>query len=113
MKLIVAVIKPSKLDEVRATLTDIGVPHMTVTEVQGYGRQKGHSAIHRGPEYAVDFTPKLKIELAVRDEVLDRVVDAILDAAHTGSVGDGKVFVLDLEQAIRIRTRETEADALR
>lgn len=113
MKLIIAVIKPSKLDEVRAKLTEIGVPHMTVTEVQGYGRQKGHSAMYRGPEYAVDFTPKLKIELAVRGEVLDQAVDAILDAAHTGSVGDGKVFVLDLEQAIRIRTRETEADALR
>jgi nitrogen regulatory protein P-II 2 len=113
MKLIVAVIKPSKLDDVRAALTEIGVPHMTVAEVQGYGRQKGHSAIHRGAEYAVSFTPKLKLEVAVRDDLLDKAIDAILESAHTGSVGDGKVFVLDLEQAIRIRTRETEADALR
>jgi nitrogen regulatory protein PII len=113
MKLVIAVIKPSKLDEVRAALTENGVPHMTVAEVQGYGRQKGHSAMYRGPEYAVNFTPKLKIELAVADEVLDRIVDVILEAAHTGSVGDGKIFVLDLQQAIRIRTRETSADALR
>jgi nitrogen regulatory protein P-II 2 len=113
MKLVIAVIKPSKLDEVRAALTEIGVPHMTVAEVQGYGRQKGHSAMYRGAEYAVNFTPKLKIELAVADEALDRVLDVILEAAHTGSVGDGKIFVLDLEQAIRIRTRETSSDALR
>lgn len=113
MKLIIAVIKPSKLDDVRAALTGVGVPHMTVAEVQGYGRQKGHSAIYRGPEFAVDFTPKLKLEVAVPDEALDKAIDAILQAAYTGSVGDGKVFVIDLEKAIRIRTRETEGDALR
>jgi nitrogen regulatory protein P-II 2 len=113
MNLLIAVIKPSKLEEVRAALTEIGVPHMTVTEVQGYGRQKGHSAMYRGAEYAVNFTPKIKIELAVDDAVLDRVLDVILESAHTGSVGDGKVFVLQLQQAIRIRTRETSTDALR
>jgi nitrogen regulatory protein P-II 2 len=113
VKLVTAVIKPFKLDEVRAALTTIGVPHMTVTEVQGYGRQKGHSALYRGAEYAAEFLPKVKLELAVRDEVLDQVLDAILDAAHTGNVGDGKIFVLELQQAIRIRTRETESDALR
>jgi nitrogen regulatory protein PII len=113
MKLVIAVIKPSKLDEVRAALTEVGVPHMTVAEVQGYGRQKGHSAMYRGAEYAVNFTPKLKIELAVADEDLDRVLDVILESAHTGSVGDGKIFVLELAQAIRIRTRETSTDALR
>jgi len=113
MKLVTAVIKPFKLDEVRAALTAIGVPHMTVTEVQGYGRQKGHAALYRGAEYAVDFLPKVKVELAVRDEVLDEVLDAVLEAAHTGNVGDGKVFVVELLQAIRIRTRETQLDALR
>jgi len=113
MKLVTAVIKPFKLDDVRAALTEIGVPHMTVTEVQGYGRQKGHAAIYRGAEYATEFLPKVKLELAITDEVLEQVLDAILGAAHTGNVGDGKVFVLDLEQAIRIRTRETKTDALR
>ena len=113
MKLVMAVIKPFKLDEVRQALTALGVPHMTVTEVQGYGRQKGHAEIYRGPEYAVEFLSKVKIELAIRDEVLEAVIEAILDAAHTGNVGDGKVFVFDLQQAIRIRTRETSFDALR
>ncbi len=113
MKLVIAIIKPFKLDEVRAALTAIGVPHMTVAEVQGYGRQKGHSSVYRGAEYAVDFLPKVKIELAIGDEQLDTVIDAILGAAHTGNVGDGKVFVQELQQAIRIRTRETSSDALR
>lgn len=113
MKLVTAVIKPFKLDQVRDALIAIGVPHMTVTEVQGYGRQKGHAALYRSAEYAKDFLPKVKLELAIRDEVLDQVVEAILGAAHTGNVGDGKVFVLELQQAIRIRTRETQADALR
>jgi nitrogen regulatory protein P-II 2 len=113
VKLVTAIIKPFKLDDVRAALTAVGVPHMTVTEVQGYGRQKGRSSLYRGAEYAVEFLPKLKLELALRDEVLEQVLDAILDSAHTGDVGDGKVFVVDLEQAIRIRTRETETDALR
>ena len=113
MKLVTAVIKPFKLDEVRAALTEIGVPHMTVTEVQGYGRQKGHAGIYRSAEYATEFLPKVKLELAITDEVLEQVIDAILGAAHTGNVGDGKIFVLDLEQAIRIRTRETKTAALR
>jgi len=113
MKLVTAVIKPFKLDEVREALSAAGVPHMTVTEVQGYGRQKGHSALYRGAEYVKDFLPKVKIELAVSDEVLDRVVEVILNAAHTGHVGDGKVFVIDLAHSIRIRTRETKDDALR
>jgi nitrogen regulatory protein P-II 2 len=113
VKLVTAIIKPFKLDEVRAALPAIGVPHMTVLEAQGYGRQKGHSAVYRGPEYAKDFLPKLKIELAIREDQLDAVVNAILDHAHTGNVGDGKVFVTELQQAIRIRTRETSTDALR
>lgn len=113
MKLVVAIIKPFRLDAVREKLTEVGVPHMTVTEVQGYGRQRGQAVIYRGPEYAVDFLPKVRIELAIRDEACDRVIDAILEGAHTGSVGDGKIFVMDLEQAIRIRTRETDVDALR
>ena len=112
MKLITAIIKPFKLDEVRDALTGLGVHGMTVTEVKGYGRQKGHTEIYRGAEYAVSFLPKLKIEVAVPAELLDAVVDAITATARTGQIGDGKIFVTTLEQAVRIRTGETDADAL-
>jgi nitrogen regulatory protein P-II 2 len=112
MKLVIAIIKPFKLDEVRDALTAIGVHGMTVTEVKGYGRQKGHTEIYRGAEYAVNFLPKLKIEVAVSDENVERVSAAIGNAAKTGQIGDGKIFVLDLSQALRIRTGETDNDAL-
>jgi nitrogen regulatory protein P-II 2 len=112
MKMVAAVIKPFKLDDVREALSDIGVQGITVTEVKGFGRQKGHTELYRGAEYVVDFLPKVKIELAVPDELVDRVVEAIMNAAKTGKIGDGKIFVYGLEQAIRIRTGETGAEAL-
>ena len=112
MKMVAAVIKPFKLDDVREALSDIGVQGITVTEVKGFGRQKGHTELYRGAEYVVDFLPKVKIELAVADELLDRVIEAIMNAAKTGKIGDGKIFVYGLEQAIRIRTGETGAEAL-
>ena len=112
MKLIIAVIKPFKLDEVREALTGIGVHGMTVTEVKGYGRQKGHMEIYRGAEYAVNFLPKVRIEVAVASEQIDQVVDAVAAAAKTGQIGDGKIFVTPIEQAVRIRTGETDVDAL-
>jgi nitrogen regulatory protein P-II 2 len=112
MKLIIAIIKPFKLDAVREALTAAGVQGLTVTEVKGYGRQKGHTEIYRGAEYAVSFLPKLKIEVAVPTADVDRVVEAIAEAAKTGQIGDGKVFVLDLQSALRIRTGETDSDAL-
>ena len=112
MKLIMAVIKPFKLDEVREALTSLGAQGMTVAEVRGYGRQKGHTEVYRGAEYVVNFLPKLKLELAVKDELADQAVEAIAAAAKTGQIGDGKIFVYDLEQAVRIRTGERDADAL-
>ncbi len=112
MKLVVAVIKPFKLDEVRDALTAIGVHGMTVTEVKGYGRQKGHMEIYRGAEYAVNFLPKVRIEVAVPSDRADRVVETITTAAKTGQIGDGKIFVLPIERAVRIRTGETDSDAL-
>jgi nitrogen regulatory protein P-II 2 len=112
MKLITAIIKPFKLDEVRESLSALGVQGMTVTEVKGYGRQKGHTEIYRGAEYAVSFLPKLKIEVAVKSEMLDAVIDAITSKAKTGQIGDGKIFVTPLEQVVRIRTGETDGDAL-
>ncbi len=112
MKLITAIIKPFKLDEVREALTEIGVHGMTATEVKGYGRQKGHSEIYRGAEYVVSFLPKVKIEVAVANEVADSVVAAIQRVARTGHIGDGKIFVSPIERALRIRTGETDADAL-
>jgi nitrogen regulatory protein P-II 2 len=112
MKIVMAIIKPFKLDDVRDALTSIGVHGMTVTEVKGYGRQKGHTEIYRGAEYSVSFLPKLKIEVAVGSEQIDNVVEAITNAAKTGQIGDGKIFVLGLEHAVRIRTGETDAAAL-
>jgi nitrogen regulatory protein P-II 2 len=112
MKLVIAVIKPFKLEEVRDALTAIGVHGMTVTEVKGYGRQKGHMEIYRGAEYAVNFLPKVRIEVAVPSELADKTVEAIGTAAKTGQIGDGKIFVAPIEQAVRIRTGETDADAL-
>jgi len=112
MKLISAIIKPFKLDEVREALSEIGVAGITVTEVKGFGRQKGHTELYRGAEYVVDFLPKVKIEVAVDDTKLDGAIEAITKAAHTGKIGDGKVFVFTLQQAIRIRTGETGKDAL-
>jgi len=112
MKLVIAVIKPFKLDEVRDALTRIGIHGMTVTEVKGYGRQKGHMEIYRGAEYAVNFLPKLRIEVAIASEQLDQVMDALAAAAKTGQIGDGKIFVMPIEQAVRIRTGETSVDAL-
>ena len=112
MKLVIAIIKPFKLDEVRETLTNVGVQGLTVTEVRGYGRQKGHTEVYRGAEYAVSFLPKLRIEVAVPDALLERTVDAIVAAAKTGQIGDGKIFVLNLEGARRIRTGETDENAL-
>ncbi|MFN4275317.1 MAG: P-II family nitrogen regulator [Ferrovibrio sp.] len=112
MKLVMAVIKPFKLDEVREALTSLGVEGLTVTEVKGFGRQKGHTEIYRGAEYAVSFLPKVKIEVAVKSPLADRVVEAIQNAAKTGQIGDGKIFVVDLEKALRIRTGETDDDAL-
>ncbi len=112
MKLIMAVIKPFKLDEVREALTSLGVQGLTVTEVKGFGRQKGQTEIYRGAEYTVNFLPKVKIEIAVPDSLADRVVEAIQKAAKTGKIGDGKIFVLDVGHVVRIRTGETNADAL-
>ena len=112
MKLVIAIIKPFKLEEVRDALTAIGVHGMTITEVKGYGRQKGHTEIYRGAEYAVNFLPKIKIEVVVPAKLVDRAVDAIVAAAKTGQIGDGKIFVAPIEQALRIRTGETDADAL-
>lgn len=112
MKLVMAIIKPFKLDEVREALTSLGVEGLTVTEVKGFGRQKGHTEIYRGAEYAVSFLPKVKIEVAVKSALADRVVEAIQASAKTGQIGDGKVFVLDLEKALRIRTGESDDDAL-
>ena len=112
MKLVTAIIKPFKLDEVREALSDIGVQGITVTEVKGFGRQKGHTELYRGAEYVVDFLPKVKIEVAVTDAQADEVVEAIVKAAGTGKIGDGKVFVYDLGSVVRIRTGELDADAL-
>ena len=112
MKLVIAVIKPVKLDEVRDALTRIGVHGMTVTEVKGYGRQKGHMEIYRGAEYAVNFLPKLRLEVGVASEQIDQVMEAIAAAAKTGQIGDGKIFVMPMEQVVRIRTGETDVDAL-
>ena|SRR5450432_3126674 len=112
MKIVMAVIKPFKLEEVRDALTSIGVHGLTVTEVKGYGRQKGHTEIYRGAEYAVSFLPKLKIEVAVKSEMADAVIEAITSKAKTGQIGDGKIFVTPLEQTVRIRTGETDGDAL-
>ncbi len=112
MKLVTAIIQPFKLEEVRDALLGIGVHGMTITEVKGYGRQKGHTEIYRGAEYAVNFLPKIRIEVAVASEEADRVVEAISAAAKTGEIGDGKIFVAPIDQALRIRTGETDADAL-
>ena len=112
MKFISAIIKPFKLDEVRESLSAIGVQGITVTEVKGFGRQKGHTELYRGAEYVVDFLPKVKIEIAISDDILDQVVDAIEKSAATGKIGDGKVFVFNLEQVTRIRTGETGVEAL-
>ena len=112
MKMVCAVIKPFKLDDVREALSGVGVQGITVTEVKGFGRQKGHTELYRGAEYVVDFLPKVKIEVAVDDADVDRVIEAISSSANTGKIGDGKIFVYALEQVIRIRTGETGADAL-
>jgi len=112
MKLITAIIKPYKLDDVRQAIADIGVRGITVTEVKGFGRQRGHTELYRGAEYQVDFVPKTKIELAVDDAIVEQVIEAICNIARTGKIGDGKVFVVPLEAAIRIRTGETGSDAL-
>ena len=112
MKKIEAIIKPFKLDEVREALSAIGVQGITVTEVKGFGRQKGHTELYRGAEYVVDFLPKVKIEAAIKSEMLDQVIEAIEKSANTGKIGDGKIFVFELEQVVRIRTGETGADAL-
>jgi nitrogen regulatory protein P-II 2 len=112
MKLIIAIIKPFKLDEVRVALSGIGVQGLTVTEVKGFGRQKGHTELYRGAEYVVDFLPKVKIEAAVSDDLVERAIEAIEGSARTGKIGDGKIFVADLEQVVRIRTGETGKEAL-
>lgn len=112
MKLIVAIIKPFKLDEVREALADVGVNGLTVTEVKGFGRQKGHTELYRGAEYVVDFLPKLKIEAVVADDILEQAIEAIRKAAYTGKIGDGKIFVYEVAQAIRIRTGEMGEDAV-
>ena len=112
MKLISAIIKPFKLDEVREAISEIGVEGLTVSEVKGFGRQKGHTELYRGAEYQVDFLPKVKLEIAVKDDVVDRLVETISKAAYTGKIGDGKIFVYNLEQAMRIRTSETGDEAL-
>lgn len=112
MKFVTAIIKPFKLDEVREALSAIGVSGITVTEVKGFGRQKGHTELYRGAEYVVDFLPKVKIEVAIKDDILDQVMEAIMKAAQTGKIGDGKIFVWDLEQAVRIRTGETGESAI-
>jgi nitrogen regulatory protein P-II 2 len=112
MKLLTAIIKPFKLDEVREALSAIGVQGITVTEVKGFGRQKGHTELYRGAEYVVDFLPKVKIEAALRDDLLEQAIEAVEKAAATGKIGDGKIFVFDLQQVVRIRTGETGVDAL-
>jgi nitrogen regulatory protein P-II 2 len=112
MKMVIAIIKPFKLDDVRAALAEVGVQGITVTEVKGFGRQKGHTELYRGAEYVVDFLPKVKLELAVDDEQVDRVIEAINETARTGKIGDGKIFVCDLGQAVRIRTGEVGSRAL-
>ncbi len=112
MKLVTAIIKPFKLDDVREILSEVGVQGITVTEVKGFGRQKGHTELYRGAEYVVDFLPKLKLEVAVAEDLLERVVESIQTAARTGKIGDGKIFISPLEQVIRIRTGELDADAL-
>jgi nitrogen regulatory protein P-II 2 len=112
MKLITAIIKPFKMDDVREALSEIGVAGVTATEVKGFGRQKGHTELYRGAEYVVDFLPKVKLEIAVADDVLDKAIQAIVSAANTGKIGDGKIFVSNLEQVIRIRTGETGEDAI-
>ena len=112
MKLVVAIIKPFKLDEVREALTSLGIQGLTVSEVKGFGRQKGQTEIYRGAEYTTNMVPKIKVEVATPDDVAPRVVEAIQQAAHTGSIGDGKIFVLDLERALRIRTGEQDAAAI-
>jgi len=112
MKLITAVIKPFKLDEVRAALSELGVSGMTVTEVKGFGRQRGHTELYRGAEYVVDFVPKTRVEIAVRDDLVDQVVEAVVKAAKTGKVGDGKIFITAIERVVRIRTGEMDNSAL-
>ncbi len=112
MKMVSAIIKPFKLDDVRQALSEIGVTGMTVCEVKGFGRQKGHTELYRGAEYSVDYIPKVKIETAVEDDLVDRVIDAITEAASTGKIGDGKIFVIPLETVVRIRTGESGASAL-
>ncbi|WP_350335718.1 P-II family nitrogen regulator [Coralliovum pocilloporae] len=112
MKLVTAIIKPFKLEDVRQALADIGVEGLTVTEIKGFGRQKGHTEIYRGTEYAIAFLPKLKLEIAVTADRVDTIIDTIMGAAQTGRIGDGKLFVLDIEKAVRIRTGERDADAL-
>jgi nitrogen regulatory protein P-II 2 len=112
MKLITAIIKPFKLDDVREALAEVGVAGITVTEVKGFGRQKGHTELYRGAEYVVDFLPKVKLEIAVADDLVERSIEAIMQAARTGKIGDGKIFVSSLDQVIRIRTGELDADAL-
>ena len=112
MKLITAIIKPFKLDDVRSALSEIGVSGMTVTEVKGFGRQRGHTELYRGAEYVVDFVPKTRVEVAVKNELVDQVVEAIVGAAKTGKVGDGKIFVTEIDRVIRIRTGETDNSAL-
>lgn len=112
MKLVTAIIKPFKLDDVRAALSEIGISGMTVTEVKGFGRQRGHTELYRGAEYVVDFVPKTRVEVAVRDDLVDQVIEAIIGAARTGKVGDGKIFVTEIERVLRIRTSETDEAAL-
>ena len=112
MKMVIAIIKPFKLDDVRSALAEVGVQGITVTEVKGFGRQKGHTELYRGAEYVVDFLPKVKLELAVDDDQVDRVVEAIIETARTGKIGDGKIFVSELDQAVRIRTGEAGSRAL-
>ena len=112
MKVIMAIIKPHKLEEVRETLTSLGIDGMTITEVKGYGRQKGQAEIYRGAEYNINFLPKIKIELAVNDEVIDSVIEAIIKSAQTGKIGDGKIFIYPIEKAIRIRTSEINAEVI-
>ncbi|MGB5621672.1 MAG: P-II family nitrogen regulator [Gammaproteobacteria bacterium] len=112
MKLVTAIIKPFKLDDVRQTLADLGVKGVTVTEVKGFGRQRGHTELYRGAEYVVDFLPKVKLELAVEDDIVEQAIEAITNSARTGKIGDGKIFVTELEQVVRIRTGETGPEAV-
>ena len=112
MKIVSAVIKPFRLDDVRSALSDIGIQGLTVYEVKGFGRQKGHTELYRGAEYVVDYIPKMKIEVAIDDDLLDQVIDAIIESARTGKIGDGKIFVIDLEHVVRIRTGESGSSAL-